>query len=98
MVIFSLSGCLSRSMPLLGETSSMNHLHGWYMDGIARNARQKCCAAIKDLAKKAVAFLKKYAKKIFIFFLPGDVDTSRLKTNKSFWGAFFQKGAPFSLR
>jgi hypothetical protein len=35
-------------------------------------------------------FKKKLRKKLL---LPGDVATSRVKTNKSFWGAFFQKGA-----
>jgi hypothetical protein len=32
-------------------------------------------------------------KKLLFVFGPGDVGASRVKTNKSFWGAFFQKGA-----
>jgi len=35
----------------------------------------------------------KKARKNFCSFPPGDVSTSHVKTNKSFWGAFFQKGA-----
>jgi hypothetical protein len=38
-------------------------------------------------------FFEKKKQKIFICFPAGDIETSHLKTNKSFWGAFFQEGA-----
>jgi hypothetical protein len=40
-------------------------------------------------------FFEKKKQKTFVHFPPGGVKRSRVKSCKSFWGAFFQKGAFF---
>jgi hypothetical protein len=43
------------------------------------------------------SFLKKRTKKLLTVFCAGDVETSRGKTRKSFFGSFFSKKEPLSF-